>query len=188
MKPWTALPAAALALFAAACSGNSSPTSLAAGTPTASTTPSTSSSASPSDPLNGTWQTEALPTDTWVATFRRAGAAPADVAGFAAALASAGTKHQYLIRVLDGQWAEFEQHDGGTPSVGWDGTYSVTGDHVLATEKGDGCHVTYQIALSGNTLSVRVLSDLPESPPRCGRVDTWFQRAIYETSVFHRQH
>ena len=187
MKPWTAVPAVALALLAAACSGNGSPTSAASGTSTASTSPSATPSATPSDPLVGTWETDALPTDKWVATFRRAGAPSADLASFASALASAGSMHTYLIRILDGHWVELDQHDGGTPSVGWDGTYTAVGDKVLATEKDGGCHVTYQISLGADTLSIHVLSDLPEAPPHCGRVDTWFQRSIYETAVFHRQ-
>jgi hypothetical protein len=183
MKPWLILSTAVLALVATACSGSSSPRSTAAGTPSSSPTPS----ARPSDPLTGSWETAALPTQTWVATFRRAGAPPADVQQFRSSLATAGTLHQYLIRIVDGNWAEFEQHDSGTPQVGWDGTYTLTGDRVYANESGGGCHLVYQISLSADTLSVHLLSDEPESPPRCGRADTWFQRSIYETAVFHRQ-
>jgi hypothetical protein len=183
MKPWIALPAAALALVATACSPSSSANSAASGAPSASLTPSTS----PSDPLAGSWETAALPTETWVATFRRAGAPPADVGRFRTALATAGQKHQYLIRIADGHWAQFEQHDGGTPQVGWEGSYTLTGSRVSASESGGGCQLTYQITLSADLLSVRVLSDMPEAPPRCGRVDTWFQRSIYETAVFRRK-
>jgi hypothetical protein len=187
MKPWLAFPVAALALVATACSGGSSAGPAASPASSTGSAPSASPSASPSDPLSGTWETDVLPTETWVTTLRGAGATAADTVRFRSELAAAGAKHRYLIRILDGHWVELEQHDNGTPSVGWDGTYTLSGDHVSAQETAaGGCHVTYQITLSGDTLSLRVVSDLPESPPRCGHVDSWYQRSIYETAPFHR--
>jgi hypothetical protein len=183
MKPWLILSTAVLALVATACSGSGSASSASTAAPSASPTPS----ARPSDPLTGSWSTAALPTETWVATFQRAGAPPADVERFRSVLATAGAMHQYLIHIVDGRWAELEQHDSGTPQVGWDGTYTQTGDRVSANESDGGCHLVYQITLTADSLSVHLLSDEPESPPRCGRTDTWFQRTIYETAVFHRQ-
>lgn len=177
MKPWIALPTA-LVLATAGCGASATHAS------------SSKASAAPSpagrtDALTGTWETAALPTATFVATYRRAGATPGALQAFSAALSQAGHEHRYLIRIADGLWVQLEQHDGGTPSVGWSGTYTLTGDTVSATETETGCHLAYRIALTGSSLGIHLLSDTPESP-QCGRTDSWPQRAIYETAAFHR--
>jgi hypothetical protein len=178
MKRWMILPAA-LVLTTAGCGGTSSSARSAS-----SSAPSSPTSAT--DPLAGTWETAALPTATFVETFRRAGATPVALAGFQSGLAQAGQQHRYIVRIGAGFWVELEQHDGNTPQTGWAGTYTRTGNTVHATETSTGCHLIYGISLAGDALRVRLLSDTPETPPQCGRTDSWPQRAIYETAVFHR--
>jgi hypothetical protein len=172
-------------LAAAGCGGNSSsPTVAPSASPPAS--PATSSPAAAADALTGTWQTPALPTATYVAIYRKAGATPSALRRFRAGLSGAGQEHRTVIRIADGQWVELEQHDGGTPQVGWAGTYTLTGNVVHATETSTGCQLTYRIGRQGTSLRIRLLSDEPQSSPQCGRTDSWPQRALYETAAFQR--
>jgi hypothetical protein len=121
-----------------------------------------------------------------VATYRKAGAPPKVVDQFQAGLSRAGSEHRYLIRIADGQWVELEQHDGGTPQVGWSGTYTLSGNTVHAIETETQCHLVYRITFGGSSLRIRLISDTPTSSPQCGRLDSWPQRTIYETAAFHR--
>lgn len=179
MKPWFALPVV-LVLAAAGCGGSSAALS-------GSRPPSSSAAPNPfADPLTGSWQTPLLPTASYVATYRRAGATPGALQQFQAALSGAGRNHRYVIHIAGGQWVELEQHDDGTPEIGWSGTYTLRGSTVQATDPQYGCHYTYRIALSGDSLRIRLLSDTPEAPPQCGRTDSWPQRSIYETAAFKR--
>jgi hypothetical protein len=99
---------------------------------------------------------------------------------------SAGQDHRTIIRIADGQWVELEQHDGGTPSVGWSGTYAFAHCKVDAVESATLCRLVYRVTLRAGSMRIKLLSDRPESPPTCGRVDSWPQRSLYETAVFHR--
>ena len=185
MKPWIASPIV-LVLAASGCGGGSSSPTAAPYAPPSSASPVIPSPTVAADPLNGSWQTALLPTATYVATYRRAGAPPRAVRQFSTGLASLGHDHRYLIHIAAGQWVELEQHDSGTPQVGWSGTYTLTGDTVHAVDGQYGCRITYRIARHGSSLRIRLLSDGPESPPYCGRMDSWPQRSIYETAAFHR--
>jgi hypothetical protein len=173
-------------LAAAGCGGSASSPATAPSQPHQSASAGAPSPAAATDTLTGSWQTAALPTATYVATYRKAGAPPSAVRQFRAGLSGAGHDHRYLIRIADGQWVELEQHADGTPQVGWTGTYTLIGNTVHATENQTGCRLTYRVTMNAGSLRIRLLSDKPESSPQCGRTDSWPQRSIYETSAFHR--
>ena len=185
MKPWFVLPIV-FVLGAAGCGGSSSSPTAPPSGPPASTSPAAPSPTAAADSLTGAWRTAALPTATYVATYRKAGAPPGAVQQYRSGLSGAGHDHRYLIRIADGQWVELEQHDNGTPQVGWSGTYRLIGNTVHATETETGCRLAYRVTMHGGSLRIRLLFDRPESSPQCGRMDSWPQRAIYETSAFHR--
>ena len=185
MKPWFALPTA-FVLAAAGCGGSSSsPTAAASGQHSSASHPAPTPTRA-ADALTGTWQTAALPTATYVATYRKAGAPSKAIRQFSTDLASLGQDHRYVIRMGDGQWVLLEQHDSGTPQLSWKGAYRLTGDTVHAVENDTQCHLTYGITLQGDSLRIRLLTYGPKASPQCGRADTWPQRSIYETAAFHR--
>lgn len=187
MKPWIVLPTVFM-LTAAGCGGSSSSPSAGPSGPPLSASITPPSPAASADVLTGTWQTAALPTATFVATYRKAGGTARQAQQFVGRLTtnpSAG--HRVVLRIGDGQWVQFAQDDSATPQVGWTGTYRLQGSRVVAHETSTGCEVVYRFQVVGAVLGFRVVSAGPPHNSQCGSVELALpSHALYETAAFHR--
>ena len=149
--------------------------------PTATATTSQASGATSS--LMGTWQTPDLPAAAWVATYRRAGASPEEIAQFSSGL---GTTQRIVLRISGTDWVEFESEDGDPPTQGWAGTYVQSGSQarLTATDVPLPCYYTYELSFTGKAMRVQVLTESPNREPDCGANDLRIQRALYQTAAF----
>ena len=88
------------------------------------------------------------------------------------------------LLLQDGFWIQTARVGSGEQEAGWSGTYEVTrSDRVIAT--GYGCTITYRYDVSGETLTLEVLSETGDSP-ECGAGDLVAQTAIFESAPFVR--
>jgi hypothetical protein len=169
----------------------------ATGSGTSSPTPAFVSTAAPSattpadqSPARfiGTWQTDALPPATWIAAYRKEGATADQVKDYASQFDGSPAPHRIIVKLTASRWVEYDQHGDTGPEKGWGGDYTVSGSTVRAAETDSqySCHVVYDVAIDGDDLRIRVVSDEPADAPGCGGDDLVMQRTIYETTAFHR--
>jgi len=91
-----------------------------------------------------------------------------------------GSRFAAGIRIGAGRWVQYQVIDGGSPDIGWEGTYAPPdGREVTATETATGCRIMYRYAIREARLSVDVLRDT------CGP-DIAAQTLIYESAPFTR--
>ena len=84
------------------------------------------------------------------------------------------------MRLKDGNLTLLQSLDGGTPTVGWDGTYAFADDATMIAEA-DGYPITYSIRWEDDSLHLQVLKDThPDA------VDLVAQVALYEIVDIHR--
>jgi len=83
----------------------------------------------------------------------------------------------------------YAQHGDAGPGKGWGSDYTVSGSTVRAAETASqySCHIVDDVAIDGDDLRIRVVSDEPADAPGCGGDDLVMQRTLYETTAFHRE-
>jgi hypothetical protein len=141
-------------------------------------------SASPSDakavgdPIpEGDYTTGPVTADLMAAAAGAHGLDPDDARSFAE---NEGFKiHEVVtMRLKDGALTLLQSLDGGTPTVGWDGTYAFADDTTMVAESG-GYPITYGVHWEGDSLRLRVLKDAhPDA------FDLVAQVALYESMPF----
>ena len=82
------------------------------------------------------------------------------------------------MRLKDGNLTLLQSLDGGTPTVGWDGTYAFADDGTMIAEAG-GYPITYGIQWEDGSLRIHVIKDAFPEP-----IDLIAQVALYESSMF----
>jgi predicted esterase len=151
----------------------------ATGAPSLGATPVASEPASRS-PFDGIWATPPLTRDDFVAAVSAAGLSTAAVDEV---LTPPDSYVDYIIfelEIRDGRWTQYENVDGNSFGIGWDGTFvSADDDTVVARDQYE-CDVTYDLLLGGSTLEVDMVNDACEGP-----ADAVIQTAIYESAPFH---
>ena len=176
----------AVSMIACSSSGSAasplaSPTAVAAApaTPPPSDAPSPSAPQASPDPLaEGDYVSPPLTAEMMVAAIEAHGLDPADARAF---VAQEGFADDAVVtmRLADGQLTELLSSDGGTPTIGWKGSYEFVDDHTFVAD--DGYPITYEFRWEGDKLHIRVLKDLYPDPE-----DLIAQVAIYESAPFTR--
>jgi hypothetical protein len=117
------------------------------------------------------------------AAYLRGGGTQAEADAYLAQVPAERTV-QWLVELTDREWIQLQSNDGGTPEVGWVGTYTVEGDTVHAVEEAGTCRIDYQVTRAGDRMTVRVVRDT--GAPECGHLDLLIQRAMFQASPFSR--
>ena len=174
----------AVSMIACSSSGSvASPQAAASASAPASSTPAPPSAApSPSastDPLaEGDYMSPPLTAEMMVAAFEAHGLDPAGARSFVAE--EGFTENEVVtMRLADGQLTVLQSLDGGTPTVGWEGSYEFVDDHTFVA--GDDYPITYEFRWEGDKLYMSVIKDLYPDP-----MDLIAQVAIYESAPFTR--
>ena len=135
-------------------------------------------SAATADPIpEGDYTTGPMTADMMAAAAEAHGLDPDDARSFAE---NEGFKiHEAVtMRLKDGSLTLLQSLDGGTPTVGWDGTYAFADDATMIAES-EGYPITYGIRWEGDSLRLEVLKDAHPEP-----FDLIAQVALYESAPF----
>jgi hypothetical protein len=186
MTPCSGLAAVVSAAAALVVVAGCSTATTTAPTPTGPTAShsTASGSSSAANPLAGTWQTAALPWATWEASFRRAGATPAEAVQFSK---GHGTVDRIILRLSGTDWALFDQWDDQTPNLDSTATYTLSGNRVDVTDADnpEHCQQVFAMTLSSNTLRLRLVSN-GTAGASCGRDSLLHGRTLFGTAPFQR--
>jgi TRAP-type C4-dicarboxylate transport system substrate-binding protein len=116
-----------------------------------------------SEAVQGTWETAALSESDFVHAFVDAGGSEADGHKFFA-LEDGTTPESVIIRVVfgDGVLDQYESADGGAFEHGDSNSYAIDGETMTATQPG--CTGSYSVALSDDTLRLRIAAPYAGDP------------------------
>jgi hypothetical protein len=145
--------------------------------PSAASSPS-KPSASPDPLAEGDYVSPPLTAEMMVAAVEAHGLDPADAR---ALVAEEGFTDNEVVtlRLADGQLTLLQSLDGGTATVGWEGSYEFVDDHTFVAD--DSYPITYAFRWEGDKLHMSVLKDLFPDP-----MDLVAQVAVYESAPFTR--
>jgi hypothetical protein len=118
------------------------------------------------DPLAGTWQTDHLTEGQIVQAFVAAAGSEKEGHEFFSQLGGGSINYTILtLQFQDGALTEFESGDGRNPIQGFKDTYEIGDDDTLTTV---GCHFTYRLDASRDTLQIYLAKPCSDGEARFG--------------------
>ena len=176
MKATVGILAAALLVVTGAACSSESPSVVRSGTTSAA---ASTPAGEPTDPLEGTWETDLLSPEDIVSAFEAAGGSEREGKAFFAQLGEGATTSAVItIKLLAGSWVEFETGDGGVTINGDQRTYELLGDGSLRLTTTD-CVGTYTYREQGDRLTLQVVK-------QCSGNDAPFATTLYASFPFTR--
>ena len=136
-------------------------------------------SADDPDPIpEGSYTTGPITAEMMVAAVKAHGLKASDAESF---IKNDGFKvHEVVVLTLaDGTLTLFQSLDGGTPTVGWRGSYAFADEATMVAS--DGYPITYGFMWDGDLLRLKVVKDSHPDP-----FDLVAQVALYESAPLKR--